>query len=307
LWHRILNPAPVSIVMLEANPQIGHANMPSPQSEIERSLRSGEHDPLFGAWPVGNVLECARRGDADLRRALVEVKARAAAVSYPRRSKTLIAKHSLARRLRQWSEASFRSSKSRRCSTCLLAGLPHSNYHRRVLNRGFPSTAWDLATLYLLSCGAEPLADDAPRIVGMSEDTTRFVSMDYFRATHRFADFVVHEAAHVFRNCKRRTLGLPATRRREWLLEIASGKRETFACACEAYSGILELGDSVLARCRLYQELEREAPPPDELVCHQEYVDILRSAVCTRNGWTKILSACAPPRTSRTRSQDDPV
>ena len=69
---------------LAANPQIGHANMPSPQSEIERYLRSGEHDPLFGAWPGGNVLECARRGDADLRRALVaEVKARTAAVSVP--------------------------------------------------------------------------------------------------------------------------------------------------------------------------------------------------------------------------------
>jgi hypothetical protein len=88
LWHRILDPAPVSIVMLAANPQIGHANMPSPQSEIERYLRSGEHNPLFGAWPGGNVLECARRGDADLRQALVaEVKARTAAVSVP---KTLI-------------------------------------------------------------------------------------------------------------------------------------------------------------------------------------------------------------------------
>jgi hypothetical protein len=39
--------------------------------------------------------------------------------------------------------------------------------------------------------------------------------MDYFRANHRFANFVVHEAAHVFHKCKRRTLGLPETRRRE--------------------------------------------------------------------------------------------
>jgi hypothetical protein len=42
-----------------------------------RNLRAGE---CFG----GNVLECARRGDADSRRALVaEVKARTAAVSVP--------------------------------------------------------------------------------------------------------------------------------------------------------------------------------------------------------------------------------
>jgi len=70
--------------MLAANPQIDHANMPSPQSEIERYFRSGEHDPLFAAWPGGNMVKCARRGDADLRRALVaEVKARTATVSVP--------------------------------------------------------------------------------------------------------------------------------------------------------------------------------------------------------------------------------
>ena len=172
-----------------------------------------------------------------------------------------------------------------------------------VLNKGFPSTAWNLANLYLLSCGAEPLANDAPRIVAMSEDMTCFVSMDYFRSNHRFADFVIHEAAHVFHNCKRRTLGLPATRRREWLLEIEFGKRETFAYVCEAYSRILELGDSTLARRKLRQELEGEAAPPDERVRPLEYIDILRSAVSARNGWKKILSACAPPRTSRSRSR----
>ena len=87
--------------------------------------------------------------------------------------------------------------------------------------------------------------------VGMSVGTACFVSMDYFRINHRFVDFVVHEAAHVFHNCERRTLGLPETRRHEWLLEIDFGKRETFACACEAYSRILELGDSARARCKL--------------------------------------------------------
>jgi hypothetical protein len=296
--------------MLAANPQIGHANMPSPQSEIERYLRSGEHDPLFGAWPGGNVLECARRGDADLRRALVaEVKARTAAVSVPEALIDLDCEAFARAKVAPMVRGLFPIVEQPVVLDMLarsLVFLTPSNIEA-VLNRGFPSTAWDLANLYLLSCGAEPLADDAPRIVGMSEDTTCFVSMDYFRANHRFADFVVHEAAHVFHNCKRCTLGLPATRRREWLLEIAFGKRETFAYACEAYSRILELGDSVLERRRLYQELEREAPPPDELVCHQEYVDILRSAVCARNGWRKILSACAPPRTSRTRSQNDPA
>jgi hypothetical protein len=218
--------------MLAANPQIGHANMPSPQSEIERYLRSGEHDPLFGAWPGGNVLECARRGDADLRRALVaEVKARTAAVSVPEALIDLdceaFARAKVAPMVRGLFPIVEQPAVLDMLARSLVFLTPSTI--EAVLNRGFPSTAWDLANLYLLSCGAEPLADDAPRIVGMSEDTTCFVSMDYFRANHRFADFVVHEAAHVFHNCERRTLGLPATRRREWLLEIAFGKRETFA------------------------------------------------------------------------------
>lgn len=53
---------------------------------------------------------------------------------------------------------------------------------------------------------------DAHRIVGLSEETTCYVSTDYFAATDRFADFVVHEAAHIFHKCKRRTIGLPDER-----------------------------------------------------------------------------------------------
>jgi hypothetical protein len=125
-----------------------------------------------------------------------------------------------------------------------------------VLNKEDPRTNWDLANMYLLSCGAKLLAHDAPRDVGISVGTTCFVSMDYIRTNHRFADFVVHEAAHVFHNCKRRTLGLQETRRREWLLEIDFDKRETFAYACGAYSRIIELGDSTHARRKFHQELE---------------------------------------------------
>jgi hypothetical protein len=59
------------------------------------------------------------------------------------------------------------------------------------------------------------------------------------RKESQFADFVVHEAAHVFHNCKRFTVGLPETRTKEFLLPIDSHQRETFAYACEVYSRIL--------------------------------------------------------------------
>src|SRR5215472_4023876 len=186
--------------------------MPSPQSEIERYLRSGEHDPLFGAWPGGNVLECARRGDADLRRALVaEVKARTATVSVPEALIDLDCEAFARAKVTPMVRGLFPIVEQPVVLDMLARSLVFltPSTIEAVLNRGFPSTAWDLANLYLLSCGAEPLADDAPRIVGKSEDTTCFVSMDYFRANHRFADFVVHEAAQVFHNCKRRSSDCP--------------------------------------------------------------------------------------------------
>ena len=87
------------------------------------------------------------------------------------------------------------------------------------------------------------------------------MSSEYFRPKGRFEDFVVHEASHVFHNCKRRTAGLPETRRREWLPDIAFGKRETFADASEAYARIVELGETRAARLALVEELAARVAP----------------------------------------------
>ncbi|MFA5372538.1 MAG: hypothetical protein WC298_11265, partial [Sideroxydans sp.] len=156
------------------------------------------------------------------------------------------------------------------------------------------STAWKLANIYLASLDAKPLTDSAPDIVGLSEEMTCYVSMKYFSNNNPFEDYVVHEAAHIFHNCKREMIGLPATRRREWLLEINYAKRETFAYSCEAYSRILELGETRSARSRLLSELAEGPMPPDERVEGAEYVDILREAVAARNGWKRILERCFP-------------
>jgi len=96
--------------------------------------------------------------------------------------------------------------------------------------RSFLCSAWDIANLYLGSVGGELLGEDAPRIVGLSEETSCFVSPAYFDSNgDRFADFVLHETAHIFHNCRRVTIGLPARRGREWLLEIDFRMRETFS------------------------------------------------------------------------------
>jgi hypothetical protein len=167
-------------------------------------------------------------------------------------------------------------------------------------------TVWDLANLYLESFGAELLDPQAPRIVGLAVETKCYVSVEYLPdGNDRFADFIVHEAAHVFHNCKRRTMGLPHTRRREWPLELAFGKRETFAYACEAYSRILALARTTAERKRLLEEHASRPLPGHDSVDHAEYLDILREAVAARNGWKKILARCAPPPPAPLRRRSD--
>jgi hypothetical protein len=106
--------------------------------------------------------------------------------------------------------------------------VSRANIGRLLIKQSFDHSAWMLANLYLASVGAELLAKDAPRLVGISEETTCFISAEYFTESDPFADFIVHEAAHVFHNCKRSTLGLSETRKRVWLLDIEHQKRETF-------------------------------------------------------------------------------
>jgi len=94
--------------------------------------------------------------------------------------------------------------------------LTRANIDSILLAKGFHRAAWDLANLYLSSVGADLLSDTAPSIVGLSQETTCFVSAEYFAEQDPFADFVVHQVAHIFHNCKRSTLGLRETRTKEW-------------------------------------------------------------------------------------------
>jgi hypothetical protein len=270
------------------------------QEEIERFLRTGEHDLLFSAWPGNNLLACAERGDSDLREALIaEVRRREKGRALPDGPRDLDITTFTRRKVEPMVRGLFPGSEQEPVLDLLersVVFLSAGNIERILREEDWLHTAWDLANLYLVSIGAEPLSDSAPRIVGLSEDTTCYVSMEYFEAGERFADFVVHEVAHIFHNCKRRTIGLPETRRREWLLAIEFRKRETFAYACEAYSRILELGATQAARRQLLEEHAAGPTPSDDRVDWQEYVDILREAATARNGWKRILRRCSPQR-----------
>ena len=264
-------------------------------SEIRRYLRTGASDLFYEAWPGQNFFERAERGRQDLRGALTaEVFRRtqgASQASVPTDTVALT---------RRKVEPMVRGLFPRVEQDVVLALLEKSvifltptSIESLLLDHPIDRPAWDLANLYLGSCGAELMAEDGPRLVGMSEGTTCYVSLEYFIEDDPFADFIVHEAAHIFHNCKRVTAGLKRTRTREWLLNIEYRKRETFAYACEAYSRILERAQNPAERRALASEFGSELQIPDERVDAAELASIVREAAAVRNGWKVILRLCA--------------
>ena len=108
-----------------------------------------------------------------------------------------------------------------------------------------------------------------------------------------FADYVMHEVAHIFHDCKRETIGLPFSRSKEWLLGIRFAKRETFAYACETYGRILEQARGKKQRRLLLAQYARGPGPGDNQVERSELLDLLAEAVEARNGWKRILARCS--------------
>lgn len=265
-------------------------------AEIERYLRTGETDMHHRAWTPGTFLERATRAHDDLRSALIaEVQRRGVGAVI----RELPAADELAALVRRKTGPMIRGLFPRAEQEVVLALVERSVVFLTpgtiapvLRDEAWDGSAWDLANLYLGSIGAELLGPDAPVVVGMSQEATCYVSPAYFDDVDPFSDYIVHEVAHIFHNHKRRTVGLPFTRRREWMLDIAFRKRETFAWSCEAFAriaaGALQERNTAAAR---FAERFRTS---EERVDPAEVVDIVREATGRRNGWKVIRARCAP-------------
>ena len=269
---------------------------PSIAKEVERYLLTGESDPLYSAWS-GSFLERANRAHDHLRGALVRTVKRLteglAHAPLPETNTVALTRAKV--------EPMVCGLFPRAEQDAVLARLEQSvvfttsaNIEKLLHGCGFDSTAWTLANLYVASFGAELLGKDAPRLVGLSEETTCYVSPEYFADDDPFADFIVHEVAHVFHNCKRATIGLRETRTKKWLLDIEYRKRETFAYACEAYAGVFVRGKRPAERLALAEEYGRGVRISEERVDPGEVASIVRAAAKAPNGWKVILARCAP-------------
>lgn len=274
--------------------------------DVERYLRTGETDPHHAAWPGNGFMERANRAHEDLRGALVrEVRRLAEGLSHeplPQADTVALTRDKV--------EPMVRGLFPRIEQDQVLATLEKSvvfltsaNIEPLLLEHGYDSSAWTLANLYLASLGADLLGEEAPRLVGLSEETTCYVSPDYFAEDDPFADFIVHEAAHIFHNCKRATVGLQETRTKEWLLDIEYRKRETFAYSCEAYARVIERGRSPSERRALAADYGSTVRISEERVDPAEIAGIVTEAAAARNGWKVILARCAPTRKPRSALQ----
>jgi len=263
--------------------------------EITRYLRTEKYDTSFSAWEGRDFCSQARTGLTELKTALVaEVRRWTDGTPEPLLPTTdlvTLTRRKIGPMVRGLFGAGEREQVLAALERCVVFLTPVT-IERVLLDADWLHTAWELANLYLGSMKAELLGPDAPRLVGLSEGTTCYVSAEYFAERDRFSDFLVHEVAHIFHNCKRRTIGLRETRTREWLLDIEFRKRETFAYACEAYGRILELAQAYSHRAELVEELAAGALPNDERVDGAEYLDIVREAAASRNGWRRILARC---------------
>jgi hypothetical protein len=279
---------------------------PTINGEIDRYLRTGGSDPLYAAWS-GDFMERANRAHEDLRGALVRtVSGRAEGLTH-----APLPKADTVSLTRAQVEPMVRGLFPRAEQDVVLATIEQSvvfvtsaNMETLLLGRAFDHSAWTLANLYLASLGAELLADDAPHLVGLSEETTCYVSPEYFAEDDPFADYIVHEAAHIFHNCKRATIGLRETRTKEWLLDIAYRKRETFAYSCEAYARVLQRGKSPAERRALAEEYGRTAHISEERANVAAVVSIVSEAAAARNGWKAILARCSPTRRRAVRAAE---
>jgi len=275
-------------------------------SEVERYLRTGDTDPHHAAWPGSGFMERASSARHDLRGALVcEVRRLVQG-----RTHEPVPKVDTAAFTRGKVEPMVRGLFPRVEQDVVLATLEKSvvfitsaNIEALLLEHGYDSSAWTLANLYLASIGPDLLGEDPPRLVGLSEDTTCYVSPEYFAEEDPFADFVIHEVAHIFHNCKRATAGLRETRTKEWLLDIEYRKRETFAYSCEAYARVLERANSPSERRALAAEYGRTLRILEDRVDLAEVAGIVAEAAAARSGWKVILARCAPARRQRSALQ----
>lgn len=276
------------------------STMSSKAEAIARYLATGDYDHDHPQWTGQTVMDRSTLGhDEHIEALIAEVSRRAAGRNHARVPEIDLSSWTR-RKLAPMVHGLFPQAEHEPVLSMLersVVFLTSSNIESELRGQSWLRSAWSLANLYLGSLGAELLGPDAPSLLGISQGTTCYVTAEYFEERGRIEDFVIHEAAHVFHNCKRRTIGLPYTRTKEWLLPIDFVKREPFAYACEAFGWIVERAKSRSERIRLGERFVVNGfGDSDASTDPEDVAEVVREACSARNGWKVILRRSAPER-----------
>lgn len=269
----------------------------STRESIDRYLNTGDYHPFDSGFPGTNALEIAKSVGSILRESLLVAIAKSRAqsrfVAAGRVPKNL--KSYTRRRVEPMVTGLFPTVERRNILQLLQASTVFVTDETmpRIVEYESLGTAWTIANMYLLSHQAVPLAEDTGSILGMASETRSYISIEYFAETNPYCSYLVHECAHAFHNNKRRVVGLPETRKKQWLLPISFRHRETFAYSCEFYSTIVARSKTKADRLHQLSAYRKLSPCPEECVDAAEVDAILEQAVNARNGWKAILKRCS--------------
>ncbi len=181
------------------------------RTELDRFLTSGSHDNLFKVWTGDTFVGRARNGDTALRSALISAVTMLAGQVAPAHQyfdldiSTRAKFAPMVRGIFPQSEQSIILDMLDRS----VVFLTPSTINTVLEKATWLNTAWNLANIYLASLGAKTLTDDAQAIVGLSEETTCYVSMKYFSNNNPLEDYVIHEAARIFTTASVKRLDCP--------------------------------------------------------------------------------------------------
>ena len=154
------------------------------QQGVQRYLRTGDHDEKHSAVPDHTFLQRAIVMHRVLRKALVaEVRKREDGRHLPSVPEGVDVAR-LARDKATPMVSGLFPAVERETILCLLERsvifLTCDNIGDMLDKATWHRTAWDLANLYLGSIGAKRLGAEEPCVVGLSEETTCYVSLAYF-------------------------------------------------------------------------------------------------------------------------------
>ena len=166
----------------------------TPEQLTQHFLATGEHGELDAAWPGRSFYERACAADETLRAALIdEVREKMRGREFPCLPVAFDARQFVLTKVEPMVRGLFPAQERQAVLDLLensLAFVTHANIEKILSEIQYLHSAWQIANLYLGSLDLPGLDGQPVGFVGLSEESTFYVSIAYFDDINPFADWV---------------------------------------------------------------------------------------------------------------------